>query len=281
MPERIITLYCLCDELCKALDIRDDVQAQMTTAEVMLTALVAAWLFKGNMEMSRVFLKSNGYVPKMLGTSRLNRRVHRISDSVWRTVLLILSQAHQALTDETAAFRSRNEFIVDSMPVPACANVRMNRCKLYQDATFHGYIASKQQYFHGLRVHLLTTASGIPVEFVLAPGSQADIRVFKTFELALDPGAVIYADKAYTDYKFELLLKDALDVQLQPLRKKNSLLNFQTPGWLTYICAKTRKQIESTFARIADLMPRRIHAVTSRGFELKVALFVIAFAACA
>lgn len=276
MQEQIITIYCVCDELCKAMSIRDDRQAQISTAEVMTTGLVAAWLFKGNVEMSRAFLKAEGYVPKMVGTSRLNRRLHRISEAVWRTLLHVLGQAHQQVSHDT-------EFIVDSMPVPVCANVRIRRCKVYQDKAFHGYVASKDEYFYGLRIHLLTTSTGEPVEFVLAPGSVADIRVFKTLELPLPEGTTIYADKAYNDYKLELLLEDALDIHLQPLRtlrKKNSRLAFQTPGWLTYICSKTRKQIESSFARIADLMPKHIHAVTSRGFELKTALFVIAFAIC-
>lgn len=39
-----------------------------------------------------------------------------------------------------------------------------------------------------------------------------------------------------------------------------------------------RKRIETTFSQIKAMFPRHIHAVTSRGFQLKVSLFVIAFA---
>jgi hypothetical protein len=37
-----------------------------------------------------------------------------------------------------------------------------------------------------------------------------------------------------------------------------------------------RKRVETAGSLIAQLFPKSIHAVTSQGFELKVALFVIA-----
>jgi len=46
MKDKIITIYCLCDEMLKALGQRDDQQCRMNTAEVMTTALVAALFFK-------------------------------------------------------------------------------------------------------------------------------------------------------------------------------------------------------------------------------------------
>lgn len=53
---------------------------------------------------------------------------------------------------------------------------------------------------YGLRVHLVVTEAGEPVEFALAAGSEADVSVFKDLELDLPEGSIICADKAYTDY---------------------------------------------------------------------------------
>jgi hypothetical protein len=39
-----------------------------------------------------------------------------------------------------------------------------------------------------------------------------------------------------------------------------------------------RKRIETVFSQITAMFPRRIHATSFRGFQLKVSLFVIAFA---
>jgi hypothetical protein len=38
-----------------------------------------------------------------------------------------------------------------------------------------------------------------------------------------------------------------------------------------------RKMVETAGSLIEQLLPKSIHAVTSQGFELKVALFVIAY----
>jgi hypothetical protein len=63
--------------------------------------------------------------------------------------------------------------------------------------SFRGYIASKRRYFfYGLRVHLVVTGAGEPVEFSLAAGSEADIAIFKELELDLAEGSIICADKA-------------------------------------------------------------------------------------
>jgi hypothetical protein len=95
MHEQIITIYCLCDDFLVAYGHRDDVQAQMTSAEVMTAALVGAWLFHGHQAHACEFLKEHNYIPNMLSASRFNRRLHRISDSCWQALFSLLAQIHQ------------------------------------------------------------------------------------------------------------------------------------------------------------------------------------------
>ena len=56
MDTRIVAVYCLCDDMLKALHHRDDPQTQMTDAEVMTTAIVAALDYGGNMEKARFYI---------------------------------------------------------------------------------------------------------------------------------------------------------------------------------------------------------------------------------
>ena len=83
MQERIITIYCLCDEFLKATDFVEHPGTTMNTAEVMTTALVAADIFGGCFERSRAFLAAHGYIPQMLSKSRFNRRLHALPESLW------------------------------------------------------------------------------------------------------------------------------------------------------------------------------------------------------
>jgi hypothetical protein len=73
MTTQVITIYCVCDDFLRAAGWHDDVQAQMTTAEVMTVSLVAAAIFDGNQEKSRRFLKEHGYIPAMLSKSQFTQ----------------------------------------------------------------------------------------------------------------------------------------------------------------------------------------------------------------
>ena len=270
--EQIITIYCLCDDFLRAWGYRDEPQAQMTTAEVMTTALVAPALFTGNQERSRVFLSEHGYIKAMLSRSRLNRRLHQVPEALWQALFHLLAQVHQQMN-------GGQEYVADSMPVPVCDNIRISRSRLYprrrHGEKYRGYCASKRRYFYGLRVHLVITATGQPVEVALAPASEADITALRGMTLPLPEGARVFADAAYLDGADEAIAAEAAQIALTAQRRSNS--RAPLPPWVAYLCDRTRKRVETTFSQIAARMARSIHAVTPRGFELKAFLSVLAY----
>jgi transposase len=267
----IITIYVVCDDVLQAMGVTDDGQATMTTAEVMTTALVAARFFGGCLEHSRALLKNEHYIPSMLGKSRFNRRLHAIPEALWQAVFAVIADAHHMLNTE-------QNYIVDSFPVAVCDNIRIRRCRKYRDEAYRGYCANKKRYIYGLKAHVVVTAAGAPVEVVLAPASYSDGRMGKSLHLDLPEGATVYADAAYTDYAWEDALEATGQVRLHVARKSNS--KRPHPPYVQYLADQVRKQVETTFSQITNQMGRRIHAVTPRGFELKVFLFILAFAIC-
>jgi hypothetical protein len=125
MQERIIMIYCLCDEFLKAHGCVDLPGTVMSTAEVMTTALVAADVFGGCFERSRAFLLAHGYIPQMLSKSRFNRRLHALPESLWQGLFHLL----RVVAKQT---NPGDEYLVDSCPVPVCDNIRIRRCHLYR-----------------------------------------------------------------------------------------------------------------------------------------------------
>jgi hypothetical protein len=119
----------------------------------------------------------------------------------------------------------------------------------------------------------MVTGCGEPVEFFLTPGSWSDTRSLKMYQFDLPEEALVMGDKAYNDYTLEDVMLDA-NLNLLPLRKDNS--HRTLPYWLTYLLSYCRKVVETTGSLIERLLPKHIHAITARGFELKVALFVLA-----
>jgi hypothetical protein len=164
-------------------------------------------------------------------------------------------------------------YILDSFPVVTCDNYRIPHSHRYVGEDWCGYQASKQRYFYGLKLHLMVTGNGQPVEFFLTPGSWSDTRALKMYQFDLPEDALVTGDKAYNDYALEDLMLQA-NINLLPLRKKNS--RRPLPVWINYLLSCCRKVVETTGSLIERLLPKHIHAVIARGFELKVALFVLA-----
>lgn len=267
MPETIITIYCFFDELLKAAGHRDDPQTRLSTAQVMTIALVAAEFFTGNQQTALDFLASHGYI-KPFSKSRFNRRLHQIPETLWQFALSVLAQIHQKANPERV-------HIVDTFPVPVCHNIRIRRCKLYQDQAFRGYCASKKQYYFGLKVSVIVTEAGEPVEFVLVPASTADVTALRSMDLNLPQGSTLFGDTGFLDIGFETALREEADLRLVVPRRKN--MKEQLDGCLAYVCSVSRKRVETTFSQLSERLARSVHAVTPRGFELKILLTVLAF----
>jgi DDE family transposase len=266
MDDKIIATFCLCDDLLKTIHHQEDCQCQMNDAEIMTTALIASLCFRGNQESARTMLKQHGYIPHMVSKSRLSRRLHRIKE-IFIVFFNLCAQTWKTLNTEAI-------YVIDSIPIAVCDNIRIRRSKIYSHEDFRGYQASKKRYFYGLKIHLMVTQAGQPVECFLTPGGCGDVDALKYYAYELPDGSIIYADKAYNDYEIEDLLKDIDHIQLLPMRKKNSK-RAVSPS-LSFVQSYYRKRVETAGSLIEQLLPKSIHAVTSQGFELKVALFVIA-----
>src|SRR5215510_4590 len=267
MDDKIIATFCLCDDLLKAMHHQEDRQCQMNDAEIMTTAFVASLFFRGNHESARAMLQQHGYIPHMVSKSRFSRRLHRIKD-IFVILFDVLGQTWKTLNTDAV-------YVIDSLPIAVCDNIRIRRSKIYSNEHFRGYQASKKRYFYGLKIHLMVIQDGQLVECFLTHGGFGDVDALKYYAYALPAGAIIYADKAYNDYAIEDLLKEVEHIQLLPMRKKNS--KRALPPYVAFVQHYYRKMIETAGSLLEQMLPKSIHAVTPQGFELKVALFVVAY----
>lgn len=265
MDTTIVAVYAICDDVLKGLHHHEDPQVTMTDAEVMTTGIVATLYFGGNYKNACDLLTEQGYIPKMLSKSRFSRRLHRIK-GVFLQLFAMLG-AHWQTLNEGAIYS------IDTFPMPVCDNYRISRARLYRGEEYRGYIASKKQYYYGLKIHLMATEHGHPITFFLTPAAYSDVRGLQYFDFDLPAGSKIVADRIYNDYEIEDILKD-VEQTFWPMRKKNSTRPL--PPWVQYLQHAYRKMIETTGSLLSQLLPKRIHAVTSTGFELKVVLFLLA-----
>jgi hypothetical protein len=167
------------------------------------------------------------------------------------------------------------EYIIDSFPVHVCHPCRSKVSKLYKGKEYLGYCSSKKMHYFGLKVHVLISINGIPLEFLFTPASFSDGKTLQRFNLNIPPESKIYGDKAYNNANFEYDLEHDASISLMPQRKKNMLKQYSE--CIKNIVNYNRKKIETTFSQITKLFPRSISARSSRGFELRVFLFIFGY----
>jgi hypothetical protein len=265
MDTQIIFVYCLCDDLLKALGHREDPQCQVSDADILTTALVAALEFGGCFKRAHRFLHETGDLSHRLSASRFVRRLQRCEPFVMPLFHVLASLGHELNTERL--------YIVDSFPLPVCDNIRIRRCRRDRGEAWRGYPASKRRYFDGLKIHIMVTAHGQPVAFFLTPGADSDAKALKQSAFDLPTQATITGDKASNDYRYEDLLEEA-GLSLLPLRQKNSKRPHEPA--LTDLMSSARHAVETTGSLIERLLPKHIHSVTAAGFELKTAFFILA-----
>lgn len=265
--DKIIALYCIVDDLLKGIGHSEASNRKMSDSEVITTALMSALYFGGNQNNARGFMQMTGLVKGMLDKSGFCRRLHRLEGLICS---LFFQLGHYLKTMAGAA-----EYIVDSFPVAVCHNMRISRAKILRGKQWRGYTASMRQYFYGVKVQVLTTARGIPVEFCFTPGREHDITALHQLPLAVSPESRIYADNGYMNQQTEETIWQAESIEMMVQRRANN--KQQDAPWIRFVKQQMRKPIETTFSGIKNLFPRKIHAVTAKGFLLKIVLFIVAF----
>jgi hypothetical protein len=266
MTLKIITLYCLTVSLLEAVGYQDDKRAVLSSAEILTIALVASEFFAGNQQNALHFLVEHGYIPPF-SKSRFNRRLHNIPTDILLLLFSVLAEIKkQGNTDNT--------YLTDTVPVPVCHNIRIYRCKIYKGKEYRGYCASKKQYYYGLKVCLIVTQEGIPVEINFTPASYADIVSLREMAIDLPEASILYGDSGFLDRPFEKILKETSGIDLVVPRRNN--MKEQLDGCLQYLCCLARKRVETTFSELTTRFGHHLHCVTSQGFEIKVLMTIMA-----
>ena len=267
MREQTVAMYCLLDDLLRftrpAGTPPPASGRRLTDAQVLTTALVAARFFGGNLVVGKHYMEQH-WGQNQLDKSGFTRRLHALAD----TLLALFATLGEVLK----YLHTEARYVLDSFPVAVCHNTRIPRCKLLTGKAYHGRCASKRTWFYGLKVQVVATSDGIPVEFTIHAGAESEQAGRRGLALDLPAGSVLYTDAGYTDYVAEDLFNEASGSQQQSARRKESKRPHHPAQ--SFLIQYFRKGIETTFSQLTARFPKQIHAVTAEGFALKIALFI-------
>jgi hypothetical protein len=262
--EVIITAHCVIVDVLKAVRHEDHPLAEMSDAQVLTIAVVAALYFQNHHERALCVLCGMGYFQQRLSVSRFNRRLHRLAH--WLPgILMVLSEV----------FAQGEVFLLDSMPLPVCKRVRARRCGKVRGREYCGYCPAKQEKLFGWRLHLVCTPEGLPVAFDLLPAAHHDLTPIHELTYTLPSGACVYTDKGYNCLPEEASILVETGVRLIPLRKHT----MQPHDWVDeYDLRLYRRRIESVNSQLESMGIERLHARTNLGFEIKTHASLLALA---
>ncbi|TGV03527.1 IS982 family transposase [Flavivirga rizhaonensis] len=266
LHDKVIGIYCIVDDILKEMNHKEHNNRTFSDSQVLSTAIVSAMIFNGNQTQGLSYMKSHMF-ERTINKSGFTKRLHMLKELLM-TIFLGIGRFFKYVHCEM-------EYIIDSFPVKVCHNIRISRSKLLKGESYRGYNASKREYFYGLKVQLITTKDGIPVEMYLVSGKEHDSQILQRMHHDLPAEGALYGDSGYTDYELEDLFKETQQVYLQIARKTNS--KRKDKPHMAYIKESMRKTIETSISQICSMMPRHINAVTTNGFIIKLILFVMAF----
>lgn len=101
-------------------------------------------IFNGNFARTRLILMHDRYIPNMLSEGRLNRRLQEIDISIWQSIFHAISEVFSKNNESL-------EYLVDSMPVEVCMNIRSYRCRLLTGKQFIGFCKAKKKFYYGFK----------------------------------------------------------------------------------------------------------------------------------
>ncbi len=141
-------------------------------------------------------------------------------------------------------------WVIDSLPIIMAGPKRSGRARVGRDQADKGYCASKDLFFHGVKLHCIGELRAgtipTPVFIGLAPASASDEKLFEMVSSELENGKV-FADKAYIDSDHERKLNKQNVELLTPLKRGKDKYSFSGGETYSTWVSSVRQPIESFF----------------------------------
>lgn len=242
---------------------RPGVKVQFSDSEVLTLALLMDYMpFPGETQFLGFIAANYGsWLPQLLDQSQFNRRLRQLDgllESLRRSWVLQLVSA------------TETHFLVDTKPLPVLGLKRHKGKSDFAGNATPGYCASRQMYYFGYKLTLLSTWDGVPIAYDLVP-AHTDERVAVESVLDTVRGSTIYGDKGFIDADWQAQLQRRTGNQLWTVHRKNQTQ--QHPTALKRLIRKVRQRIEGVFHEIQNTgrNPERLLNKTIEGFCVHIA----------
>jgi hypothetical protein len=226
-------------------DHRPGYRSEFSDSEVITLTLVAELIGMDEEQAFLAYVRRNHHAlfPRLPERSRYNRRRRALAEATNRIrgaiMPLVLGQLPPA---------DRELCVIDSLPVPVVGFHQARGSHRWYGEASYGYVAAKKLTIFGYKLHLLITASGLILDFALAPAHHADGALAE--QLLLDKHRLTaLGDKAYLHAALQHLLAWRNDLVLLTPTRANQ--RAQLPAALTRAITHFRQAVETVNSQLA------------------------------
>lgn len=193
-------------------------------------------------ELLSDFSQHRHLFPRLPCQSRFNRRRRNLG--------AIINQIRQMLLSDIEGAEQKL-CVIDSLPIPVMqfhlVPSSSNDWPCY--GADYGRVESMKQTLFGYKLHLLVTARGVIIDFVLAPASETDLSVGNQL-LSKHYNKQVIGDKAYisTDIKDQLAQLNDIELITIPRRNQKQQISRQTKRWINQM----RQIVETVNGQLSE-----------------------------
>ena len=184
--------------------------------------------------------------PKLPEDSRFCRRAQAVREPLRSLRASVLSWVGEDVTPVR---------ILDSFPMPLCANYRISQSSMPISGSSFGYNSSKKAYFFGMHPGLLLTERGYIDDLFLAPGYLVDVPLLIAYlDACIEEGRDLSGQEWIADKGFVStpVKKAALaDLGLTLLVRQRDYKKRETP-FFQHLLDKLRKPIEGVISVLTE-----------------------------
>lgn len=137
--DKVIGLFCFIDDLLKAICRKEDERRKVSDSGIITTGIISSLYFGGHQDHASLFMKMTGFVPNMVEKSRLNRRLHSLSELIY-DLFMQVGHCFKCASCEQS-------YVLDSLPVAVCDNIRISGSKILKGEKWIGKQSSMRGYF--------------------------------------------------------------------------------------------------------------------------------------
>ena len=208
--------------------------------------------------------------PNLIDRSNFNKRRRRLAYYISLVSELTIKEIEPV----------NQAYIIDSMPLSICKNVRIIRNKFQiedeQVEPTRGYHACSKSYFFGFKLQLIITKSGIPHSAFLTSANLHDSSFLECFDAVQISDCELLGDMGYLSKYHQLSLFENYKVKIiTPLRSNMNQINTEWTPKTRY----ERKRIETVFSQLDDqMLIKRNYAKSLNGLLVRVCSKVSAVA---